>query len=258
MIGIRAFNQVGLEAFRNWLATGAAGVRPATLVDDPALSELYTDRSIDPDKVLGSRYEFGCYLQQIFGGLDPEVLLAPSADGMWAWVNALFFRQLAPTKVRKPEHYIPTRRGSCGSLTHRNAARTAFELVVIHGANARFTLQQKMSTHGQLLESLSASQTIVRNRGFFAAAAALYMRPDGTIKRGAGTKPKKPKDRKPGEQTGKGSIRRLPIALKRLDLTYDVEILESAELLSLLPKEYARWTREVALAQDPVHAPCHH
>jgi hypothetical protein len=104
-------------------------------------------------------------------------------------------------------------------------------------------LQQPMHTHGQLLESLSASQTIVRNKGFFAAAAKLYVKEDGSLKRGATSKPKKPKMRKPGDEAGKGSIRRLPIALKRLDLTYDVEVLSPSDLISLLPKEYSRWTR---------------
>lgn len=249
MIPVRTFNSTGIESFRNWLAAGAPGGNPDALVSDPALSDTFYDRSIDPDWKFTSRYDFGRYLQQVFSGLDVDMLLAPESDGMWAWVNALYFRQLAPTVVRRSEHYIPTRRGSAGSLLHRNAARTAFELVVIHGENARFALQQKMHTHGQLLESLSASQSIVRNLGFFAAAAKLYVGPDGKLKRGATSKPKKPKDRKPSDESGKGSIRRLPTALKRLDLTYDVEVLTPDELVALLPKEYARWTRAQATAE---------
>lgn len=243
MILIRSFNRSGIDAFNNWLATGGAGGDTTALTSDERLSEQFQQLLIDPNRKFASRYEFGCYLQRVFLGVDVESLLAPEADGLWAWLNALYFRQLAPVKVRRADHYIPIRRGSAGSLIHRNAARTAFELVAIHGENARFALQQKMHTHGQLLESLSASQGIVRNGGFFAAAAKMYVLADGTLKRGAASKPKNPLDRKPGDNTGKGSIRRLPIALKRLDLTYDVEVLAPDELVALLPREYSRWTR---------------
>jgi hypothetical protein len=248
MIPVRAFNEAGIEAFKNWLATSIPGGSAEALLADSSLSEAFHGRSINPAMKFGSRYEFGCYLQRVFDGIGTDAMLDTSSDGMWAWVNALYFPQLAPIAIRRFEHYIPTRRGSAGSLIHRNAARTAFELVVIHGEHARFVLQQKMHTHGQLLESLSASQSIVRNHGFFAAAAKLYVLPDGKLKRGATSKPKRPKDRKPGEETGKGSIRRLPTALKRLDLTYDVEVLMPEELVSLLPREYARWNREPVVA----------
>jgi hypothetical protein len=98
-----------------------------------------------------------------------------------------------------------------------------------------------METHGQMLESLTASQTIARHRGFFAAIAKIYLDQNGKVRRGAGSKPKKPKDRKPGDTSGKGSIRRLPLALRRLDLTFDVEALSTDELISSLPREFSRW-----------------
>jgi hypothetical protein len=244
VISIRCFSERGLESFRVWVVNGGAGRRPDDLVSDPMLSDPVDDLTIDPSKTFGSRFEFGCYLHDELSRLDTEELLTPKFDGMWAWINALYFKQLAPKEVRRYEHYIPVRRGSAGSLLHRNAARTAFELVVIHGDNARFVLQQKMHIHGQLLESLSASQSIVRNRGFFAAAAKMYVGSDGKIKRGATSKPKKPRDRKPSDDSGKGSIRRLPLALRRLDLTYDVEALSPEGLISLLPKEYSRWAKK--------------
>jgi hypothetical protein len=240
----RKFNSEGIEMFKQWLDTLPAGQTPQRFLSDDALSESFGDFLLDGDLRFTSRYDFGCYLRQQFEGISMADLLAPESDGLWAWISALYFAQLAPTKVRRSEHYIPIRRGSAGSLLHRNAPRTAYELVVIHGVNAQFVLQQGMPTHGQLLESLSASQNIVRNVGFFAAAAKLYVNEDGKLKRGATSKPKKPKDRKPGDESGKGSIRRLPFALKRLDLTYDVEELKPEQLIALLPKEYARWTRE--------------
>lgn len=242
MIAIRRFTDEGIKKFEYWISAGAPDLGDSNPLSDTELSETVDGFSIDDSRKFGSRYEFGQYLCNVLHGRDTEELLSPQFDGMWAWINALYFRQLAPSKVRRSEHYICVRRGSAGSLLHRNAARTAFELVAIHGVNAKFALQQKMPTHGQLLESLSASQSIVRNRGFFAAAAKMYVDSDGKIKKGATSKPRRPKDRKPGDQTGKGSIRRLPLALRRLDLTYDVDELSPNELISMLPREYERWT----------------
>ena len=242
MIPVRSFTQSGIEAFTRWLSSAVAGNTPDALTSDLSLSNSLGECSIDPAKKFVSRYDFGCYLADVFSGRDPDTLLVPELDGMWAWISGVYFRQLAP-KIRRSEHYIPIRRGSAGSLLHRNAARTAFELVSVHGQNARFALQQPIYTHGQLLESLSASQTVARNKGFFAAAARMYLDLDGRLKKGATSKPKPPRDRKPGEDTGRGSIRRLPTALKRLDLTYDVAVLAPDELIAMLPREYSRWTR---------------
>lgn len=244
MIPIRRFSDEGQKRFNEWISSSAPGVDIGMLSSDVTLSDCVDGFYIDETRMFGSRYEFGSYLVELFVDIDREVILSSAYDGMWSWINALYFRQLAPSEIRRSEHYICVRHGSAGSLLHRCASRTAFELVAFHGVNAKFALQQKMHTHGQLLESLSASMGIVRNRGFFAAAARMYVDEDGTIKKGATSKPKKPKDRKPGDVSGKGSIRRLPVALRRLDLTYDVELLTAEQLVTLLPREFERWTKK--------------
>lgn len=61
------------------------------------------------------------------------------------------------------------------------------------------------------------------------------------LRRGAGTKPKKPSKRKPGDKAGLGGARRLALALQRLDLTYDTEALETSMMSKLLPREFNKW-----------------
>ena len=90
-------------------------------------------------------------------------------------------------------------------------------------------------------EQLASRQAIAHNRGFFQTAFEMYMH-DGSLRRGAASKPKKPKDRKPGDRTGLGSVRRLAIALQRLGLTYDTEDMESVQMRAVLPKEFAKWS----------------
>jgi hypothetical protein len=64
---------------------------------------------------------------------------------------------------------------------------------------------------------------------------------EGKLRRGAASKPKKLKNRKPGDKTGYGSIRRLAIALQRLNLTFDTEIMKYTEMAGVLPIEFAKW-----------------
>jgi hypothetical protein len=98
-----------------------------------------------------------------------------------------------------------------------------------------------MHTWGDMAEQLASRQTIAHNRGFFRTAHELYVN-DGKLKRGAASKPKKPRDRKPGDRVGLGSVRRLALALQRLDLTFDTEMMEAALMRAVLPKEFARWS----------------
>lgn len=242
MIPIRCLTSSGIQVFADWLSSSPESLRPLEVLSDQSLFAEIPGRQIDPDKVFASRFEFGTYLASQLAGEEHANLMLPEYDGMWAWINACYFSQLAEKKIRKIEHYVPIRRGARGSLLHRNASRNAYDLYATHGQNAFFCLRQPMHTHGQLLESISASQSIVRNKGFFSAASLLYLKPDGTLKRGFASKPKKARDRKPGDTSGKGSVRRLPTALKRLDLTYDVQIVEPSQLISMLPPEFARWS----------------
>lgn len=97
-----------------------------------------------------------------------------------------------------------------------------------------------MHTYGDMAEQLASRQTIAHNRGFFQTASNMYMH-NGKLARGAASKPKKPSERKTDDRTGLGSIRRLAIALQRLDLTYDTEEMPSDLMISLLPREFAKW-----------------
>jgi hypothetical protein len=163
-----------------------------------------------------------------------------NCDGVWAWLAAVYFEQLAAKGIRRSEHYVVTRQGTAGSLTYRHAVRTPYELVHVHGEGAGICLSGPMSTHGELTEQLASRQTIAYNKGFFQTAFHLYVK-EGKLRRGAASKPKKLKNRKPGDKTGYGSIRRLAIALQRLNLTFDTEIMKYTEMAGVLPIEFAKW-----------------
>jgi hypothetical protein len=243
MTKTRRLTVEGLAAFGTWLASPVGDAPPAELLADDATTELFGDYEIDPARNFDSRFDFGVYLNERFSGADFNGLMSPDSDGLWAWLAGVYFRQIAGKGIRRAEHYVVVRKGSAGSLAYRHAVRTPYELVHIHGVHARICLRSPMHTFGELTEQLASRQTIAHNRGFFKTVAELYLTEDGKLKRGASSKPKKPKDRKPGDSTGLGSVRRLAIALQRLDLTYDTEEMESEQMRAVLPKEFGRYRK---------------
>jgi hypothetical protein len=239
MIKTRSLNFEGIAAYVKWLEN-PDGVIPSDLIDNATLSEEFGPFEIDPSHVFSSRLEFGIKLNEWFKDGDFRKLMSSESDGFWAWLALVYFNQLAAKGVRRSEHYIVMRKGSTGSLAYRHGVRTPYELVYIHGQCAEICLRSPMHTFGDMTEQLASRQSIAHNRGFFQTASDLYIK-EGVLKRGASSKPKKPKDRKPGERAGLGSVRRLAIALQRLDLTYDTEEMLASQMKLVLPKEFGKY-----------------
>lgn len=242
MINTRVLTADGIALYANWLSAPTGTQPPEALLMDEGLSTPFGNYEIDEVKTFASRLEYGMYLDEVFRHADFHGLMSPDTDGLWAWLTVVYFAQFSGKGIRRQEHYLVTRKGSAGSLAYRNAARTSYELAHIHGRNAEICLRSPMHTYGDMTEQLASRQTIAHNRGFFQTAFDMYMN-DGKLRRGAASKPKKPKERKAGDRTGLGSVRRLAIALQRLDLTYDTEEMPSSLMQSVLPKEFAKWNR---------------
>jgi len=238
---VRRLTADGIETFRRWLDNPVGNLPPTELLDDETKAEPFGDYTIDPARIFESRFDFGVYLNARLAGADFNGLMSPDSDGLWAWLAVVYFAQLAPKKMRRAEHYVVVRKGSAGSLAYRHAVRTPYELVHIHDKYAQICLRSPMHTLGELTEQLASRQAIAHNKGFFKTASELYIGGDGRLKRGASSKPKKPKDRKPGDSTGLGSVRRLAIALQRLDLTYDTEEMPSDRMTAVLPREFRKY-----------------
>lgn len=241
MIRARCLTEEGISRFKQWIDNPSGSQLPANLLDGDDISELFGEFEIDPERVFKTRHEFGIYLNERLTEANFAEVISSRSDGLWAWLAAVYFAQLTMKGIRRSEHYIVTRQGSAGSLAYRHSVRTPYELVHVHGEGAEICLSSPIYTLGDMTEQLASRQTIAHNKGFFQTAFNLYMK-DGKLKRGAASKPKKPKDRKLGDRTGFGSIRRLAIALQRLNLTFDTEIMRYGEMIGVLPKEFAKWS----------------
>lgn len=236
-MNINRLTEAGRLEYRDWLATRKMGdLPPNELLEGRDQTEQVLDLDIDINKKFESRYEFGECIAEVFSEVDPKKLLSQENDGLWDWLTIAYFDQFGQ-KTSGPEFYTVTRRGFKGSLAYRHLARTSFEMFWRHGDSSRVMLEREMATWGDMSEQLTSRQNVAYHRGYIQAANVLYMT-DGRLRRGAASKPKSPEKRKPKETAGKGSARRLALAVRRLSRTHDTHPLQVYELLGLLPKEF--------------------
>lgn len=141
MIKVRRLNNEGLTEYSKWLESPSGSMPPDHLLNEESFGEPFGDYGIDPDKVFDSRWAFGEYLNECFAGASFNGLMSPDSDGLWAWLTLVYFKQLTEKGIRRLEHYVVIRKGSAGSLAYRNAARTSYELVHIHGVSAEICLK---------------------------------------------------------------------------------------------------------------------
>ena len=230
---IRCFNDEGIAEFSRWIRHGAVGSVPANLLTDAAFSTSMAKSSIPKIPTFNDRYEFGLFLVNLLGSYDPHQI--SYNRGLWSWLAALFFEQLAPADVdgkrslRRPYVYALSE----SRLYYRHLVRGPWYLVRTHGPEARYLLapiraddSAPLSRQSYLLDQLAARQFVISSPTLIAAARRLYTDPrTGRQRRGAGAK-------------GKGSPRRLALIANQLALTYDVRNMSVDQFMKILPSEF--------------------
>ena len=104
------------------------------------------------------------------------------------------------------------------------------------GFSSGTTRTNPLRRHGDILEQLGGTQSIIRSRPVIAEACRLYSDPlSGRPRKGAAGK-------------GGGSIRRFARVLRQLDLTFDPELMPAGGLSAVLPVEFDGWRRSVVKA----------
>jgi hypothetical protein len=230
---VRSFNDQGIAEFSRWLRSGAVGALPSSLLLDPEFSMPMTLSHIPNVPTFKDRYEFGVFLVDLLGPYDPHLISYDA--GLWSWLAALFFDQLAPSdvegkrKLRRPYVYVLSQ----SRHYYRHLVRGPWYLVRTHGLEARYLLAPvrtddpiPLARQSYLLDQLAARQFIISSPTLIAAARRLYTDPrTGRQKKGAGAK-------------GKGSARRLALIANQLALTYDIYNMSVDQFMSILPREF--------------------
>lgn len=244
---VRQLTDLGTAKFRAWLESRKPGESPPpNLLDGEDDTKELLHREIELDKKFETRFELGRYLVEVFRDLPAQVLLSEKNDGLWNWLTVAYFNQIGK-KTSKYWHYVVTRRGHAGSLAYRHLVRTSFEMYWRHGEKSLVMLSGDLSTWGDMSEQLTSRQNVAYHHGFIAAANELYLH-DGKLIKGAASRLKPARKRRPGDRGGRGNVARLALAVRRLCRTYDTHELPTNEMLQLLPKEFARFVGKSTLS----------
>lgn len=230
---LRALNDAGIEAFRDWLARARAGDAsppPRDLCASPAFSqELSATISVDPSRTFGSQLELGTYFEDVLEPLWSKRAIDLDR-GLWTALALIYFDVVCPVvggarKIKSDDRYILA---SSWDRVYRHLLRTPFVVSHLHGKHGRVALSGKPYKHSEASEQLTSRQQILLNVPLFRALDALYVTADGKLKTGASSK-------------AGGSLRRLGKVLKQYDLTYDMHVMDAADILALLPREFDRF-----------------
>lgn len=249
---VRALNNLGQRRFREYLMTGAGrgrGGPPFELLNDPNCSEAVTP-SIEIERMPGGRhfedrFEFGSYLRDKFAVLDRSKI--HRWYDLWNWLALYYFDQLCPPtsegvrELSAIEIYFLSA-GMQYRLSFRHLVRAPWYAVCEHGDHSKVLLIHTdrgapLATRGFIFEQLASRQYILSNHTVIAAAHRLYFDERHNHPRWGAS------------GHGAGTVKRYPLVIQQLELTYDTRACSIEQLIALLPNEFKEWKKKAAQAE---------
>lgn len=231
---IRKLTETGLAEFKKYILGRREGRDipvPKYLLDDQENSQSLNLAIEIENPSFNSRYEMGCYLTSLFDNKDIQPFIGDS--GFWSWIALFWFDQLCP---QKDEKFFPSKEYNyilSKNFRHRprHSVYMTWQLVKQHGDDAHLMLCKEPSTRGEITEQMMSRQELLSSKGVVSLASRLYFDDKKQIfKKGAAAR-KSP-----------GCVARYIIWLQQLQLTYDIFSMSKEELLTLLPKEFERFS----------------
>ena len=205
---------------------------PEALLEDDEDAPVHEQRIEVESRQFEDRFTAAKYLDERLGSV-PAV---EHDKGLWAWLALFYFDQIC--KVGRDGEYRP------GEIArwipendnyrkyYRHLLRGPFSIYRLHRdepVRAMALLCGPLREPGDVVEQLAARQELITNAAVVKTATALYYdHQKKNLRRGAAGR-------------GPGSARRLADLLNQLDVTWDLYGMPSAELMALLPAEFARF-----------------
>lgn len=249
---VHRLNADGLAEFVQWIVASGGAAPPTHILSDSKFSEpIQQEFDIDLNQSFGNTFLLGEYLnEQVFRDVsDPRTLYEDGA--MWAWISLATIDSLVSKKDRGAKkkgsplalvHYVQATPYASKRHAYKLIARSAWWMARVHGDAAAFVLGSPDSPWGEIAEAVIGRQQLASHSGFISLASRLYLTPDGAVKKGAAGKRTKDNRVNPKSKAGLGSMRRLALTLNQFGRTYNTRAIQTDAMLSLLPKEYQRWT----------------
>ncbi len=231
---LRRFNNKGIETFREALAICREGPKSDISTDLLTNSEFTYVHSpkIDIDLIsFATKREAAVYLNKLFGGLSKQDLLNDA--GLWSWLSLFYFDVVCPKqsgerKVRNDYTYIFEPKSS--RHFYRHLLFVSWRILDIAPSHNRLMLDSSISSLDKFTSEVIKRLYLTRIPCFFEVLDRLYW--DESIGRA------RPGVTNFAKVTAGNLAHRLPVRIRQLEKTYDLQSLTADQLIELLGEEF--------------------
>lgn len=231
---LRQFNKSGIEAFRRFLA--ACRENPKEQVPTDLLESEKHTLSV-PVKIHVEYREFSTrrdaaeYFTDVLSPLSPDAVR--KNEGMWTWLSLFYFRQICPSgpgirKVRNDYTYIYMPGES--RYFYRHLLFVAWYIKQLAPKHNRLFLETPVSRLDRFTEEVTKRLYLTRIPSLFELLDRLYW--------DAATRSPVKGMVSPRTVRAGDLIHRLPIRIRQLEKTYDLQSLDADHLLEILGDEF--------------------
>jgi hypothetical protein len=234
---LRRLNDLGLQRLDEELGRIRSG-ESKTLSTDLESSDRLSAAAAPPLEIERLSFPNRFAMAEYFYRRFEKVGLADVEGdvGLWAWLSVFLFEQLCPPDGEGKRHPGETARWipdpSNFKKYYRHLLAGPFRVYRLHVDDPRramVVLSGQLSKPGELNEQLASRQELITNKAVIDVASRLYVDARTSLPRSGAA------------GRGPGSVRRFAMVLRQYDVTWDINLMTSLEILSMLPAEFARF-----------------
>ncbi len=233
---VKQFNSAGISEFRNYLAKCRQNPElplPLELLEDHRYtSGLTAVLEATPEKFV-TKADAAIYLTQLLDPL-PEADVAENA-GLWTWLTLFFFDQVCPPVesqhvVKNDYHYIFEPKNS--RHFYRHLLFVSWRALQLSQTHNRLILRSRLHILDSVTTEIMKRLFFTRIPCMFEVLDRLYWDDKKQAPRRSIVTPR---------TINAGDLRhRLPIRIRQLECTYDLQSLNADQLIELLGEEFLR------------------
>jgi hypothetical protein len=212
---------------------------PYELLEDAAMTRLVSP-VVELDRPgFRTKRNAAEYLTRVLCGLSERAV----ADNrhLWNWLSLYYFEDVCPAHRGRREILSDTLYVMPAEfrLRYRHLLATSYRILVAAPRHNRLLLDTPLSVYGKVVDIVMSRLYLQRIPCIFEVIDKLYFdHGTGRIKKGFID----PNGPRPGDLR-----HRLPIRIRQLEKTYDLNVLDADQLISLLGKEFESLVSQRAL-----------
>ncbi len=231
---VRRFNESGIQSFREYLDAARLDPElppPQGLLQDEKLTENVGGMMRVDRRSFTNRRDAAVYLNDRLSPLDDEEVRNDA--GLWTWLALFFFDEICPPvdgrrKVRNDYLYVYEPHNQ--RHFYRHLLFLAWRILKASPSHNRLFLDTPASSLDKITQTVFASLYITRIPCIFDVLDRLYWDCDrDRPRKGIAVGPKVA----PGDLT-----HRLPVRIRQLEKTFDLQSLTADQLIELLGDEF--------------------